>query len=316
MRAATAGQAPGFGRRAAGGLAAVPNRWRALVCLALACLALAGQPAALAAQAMGARKAETACPEQGSASGRVAAVSDRLELTLEDSSRLKIAGVDPPRPTPSDPGLDATARRRLATWLAGQTVRFRLAEPGEDRWGRAVSFVYGPAPAAEDGRAAALLPVAEALIDAGLARYEPGAAARPCRSVLLAAEKRARAAGLGLWSDPYYAILDAGERESFAERSGSIVIVEGRVTGVDGQKPRIALRFGDRKGWDFSVAMVPKNSKAFEASYAALSRLTGQQVRVRGLLDTRFGPQIEISDPDAVELAGPEQGGAVSPLPR
>src|ERR1019366_3936854 len=52
---------------------------------------------------------------------------------------------------------------------------------------------------------------------AGLARYEPSAAARPCRTSLLAAEAGARAAGLGLWGDPYYAVIAAADRASFAQ---------------------------------------------------------------------------------------------------
>ena len=162
------------------------------------------------------------------------------------------------------------------------------------------------------------MPVGEALIDAGLTRYEPSAAARPCRSALLAAEAGARASGLGLWADPYYAIIAATDRLSFAAKAGSSVIVEGRITGIASWRPRITLYFGPRQGWDFSVTILPRNSKTFEAAYAHLSGLTGQTVRVRGLLDTRFGPQIEISDPDEVEAAGQRQDAAAlgSPAPR
>jgi hypothetical protein len=162
------------------------------------------------------------------------------------------------------------------------------------------------------------LPVGEALIDAGLARYEPSVAALPCRSVLLAAEAGARASGLGLWADPYYAIIAAADRPSFAEKAGSSVIVEGRITGIASRRPRITLYFGPRQGGDFSVTILPRNSKTFEAAYSSLAGLTGQTVRVRGLLDTRFGPQIEISDPDEVEAARQGQNPAApgSHVPR
>ncbi|HEV2606687.1 MAG TPA: hypothetical protein VGT79_01775, partial [Xanthomonadaceae bacterium] len=159
------------------------------------------------------------------------------------------------------------------------------------------------------------LPVGAALIDAGLARYEPSAAARPCRSALLAAEAGARASGLGLWADPYYAIIAAADRPSFAEKAGSSVIVEGRITGIASRRPRITLSFGPRQGGDFSVTILPRNSKTFEAAYASLAGLTGHTVRVRGLLDTRFGPQIEISDPDELEAAG-DAAAPGSPVPR
>ncbi|MGH8515769.1 MAG: hypothetical protein ACREV8_17865, partial [Gammaproteobacteria bacterium] len=60
------------------------------------------------------------CPGEGGTSGRVVAVGERLELILETGKTLKIAGVDPPRPTPGDPDLDVRARERLAQWLVGQ----------------------------------------------------------------------------------------------------------------------------------------------------------------------------------------------------
>ena len=268
------------------------------------------------------RAADGLCPGDGGTSARVVSVDERLELTLENGIRLKIAGVDPPRPTPGDPDLDFRARDRLAQWLVGQEILFRPLAPGPDRWGRVVAFVFAVAqettPASTNGLGAAQLPVGEALIDAGLARYEPSAAARPCRSALLAAEAGARASGLGLWTDPYYAIIATADRLSFAEKAGSSVIVEGRITGIASRRPRITLYFGPRQGGDFSVTILPRNSKTFEAAYSRLAGLTGQTVRVRGLLDTRFGPQIEISDPDEVEAAGQGQDAAAPrpPAPR
>ena len=133
-----------------------------------------------------------------------------------------------------------------------------------------------------------------------------------CRDHFLAAEAGARASGLGLWSDPYYAVIGAGDRDSFAEKAGSPVIVEGRVIGLSIRKPRITLYFGPRKGSDFSVTILPRDNKAFEAAHTRLAGLAGQNIRVRGLLDTRFRPQIEISDLDAVEVIGQEQRAAAS----
>jgi endonuclease YncB( thermonuclease family) len=274
------------------------------------------------APAGGLRAADGLCPGEGGTSARVVSVDERLELTLENGIRLKIAGVDPPRPTPGDPDLDFRARDRLAQWLVGQEILFRPLAPGPDRWGRVVAFVFAAmpesTPASTNGPGPAQSPVGEALIDAGLARYEPSAAARPCRSALLAAEAGARASGLGLWADPYYAIIAAADRLSFAEKAGSSVIVEGRITGIASRRPRITLYFGPRRGGNFSVTILPRNSKTFEAAYASLAGLTGQTVRVRGLLDTRFGPQIEVSDPDEVEAAGQGQDAAApgSPVPR
>ncbi|MGH6840113.1 MAG: thermonuclease family protein [Methylocella sp.] len=297
------------------GFAGTKIRFRARAGLCLA-IYLSGGVVALA-PASSLRAADDICPGEGGTNGQVVAVDERLELTLETGIKLKIAGVDPPRPTPGDPDLDVRTRDTLARWLVGQAIIFRPLEPGPDRWGRVSAFVFAVAPESPNRPGPARLSVGEALIDAGLARYEPSAATRPCRSALLAAEAGARASGLGLWADPYYAIIAAGDRLSFAEKAGSSVIVEGRITGIASRRPRITLYFGPRQGWDFSVTILPRNRKTFETAYSSLSAVIGQTVRVRGLLDTRFGPQIEISDPDEVEAAGQGQDAAAgSPAPR
>lgn len=252
--------------------------------------------------------ADALCPDEGSRRGRVAAVNERLELTLEGGIQLKIAGVDPPRPTPEDPDIDVRTRDRLAQWLLGKDIFFRPVDTNLDRWGRLPAFVFAPGAELANMPENRPMPVAAALIDAGLARYEPSAAARPCRTALLAAEDGARAAGLGLWADPYYAVIAAADRLSFKEKAGTVVIVEGRVTGIADRRPRIMLYFGPRQGWDFSVTIYSRNNKAFDAAYAELAGLTSRTVRVRGLLDTRFGPQIEISNPDEIEIIGQEPG--------
>ena len=50
----------------------------------------------------------------------------------------------------------------------------------------------------------------------------PISATRPAPRSLLARERAARAAKLGLWADPYYVIVGAGERGGASGRTGSI----------------------------------------------------------------------------------------------
>jgi len=252
------------------------------------------------------------CPRGGNTFGRVVSVDERLDLTLDDGTRLKIGSIDPPRPTPDNPDLDIRGREILANWLVGQSVEFRPIEPQHDRWGRVTAMVFAPAGEIADGQSQPLLPVSEAIIDAGLARYEASVANDPCRGVLLAAEAQARASALGLWSDPYYAVIAGGDRDSLAEKAGSTVIVEGRMARLSVRKPLITLYFGPRNGAELSVALLPRNAKAFAAAQARLEGLIGQDIRVRGLFDTRFGPQIEIADLDALEVVGQGQSVAGS----
>lgn len=252
------------------------------------------------------------CPRGGNAFGRVVAVDERLDLTLDDGTRLRIGSIDPARPTPANPDLDARGREILADWLVGQSIEFRPLDPQHDRWGRVIAMVFAPTGEMADRHSQVLLPVGEAIIDAGLARYAASMANDPCRGVLLAAEAQARASALGLWADPYYAVIAAGDRDSLAEKAGSMVIVEGRVAGLKVRKPVIMLYFAPRKGAEFAVTVLPRNGKAFAAAHTRLAGLTGQDVRIRGLVNTRFGPQIEISDLDALEVVSQGQSVAGS----
>lgn len=261
--------------------------------------------------------AESLCSEpaslEGASRGKVASVNERLELTLENGRDLKLVGIAAPSPTPDDPDLGADSGEKLAAWLAGREILYRPLGQRLDRWGRLPALIFAPAGAP----GSPLLPVAEAVLDAGLARFEPDPNAGLCRAALLAAEASARAAALGLWSDPYYAIIAATDHDSFAEKAGTFVIVEGRVTGVGNGDFRATLFFGPRRGMDFSVTILQRNIKIFDAAGLHPTRLNGQIIRVRGLLDMRFGPQIEISSPDEIEVIAQEQGqAATAPLPR
>jgi hypothetical protein len=286
----------------------------ALVRACIGALALACTLAARAQENCSSASAPGAPGDHSAGTGRVKFVNERLELTLEDGCLLKIAGLDPPRPTPDDPDLDVNSSVKLADSLVGKDVAFRLLETRRDRWGRLAAEVFAPmGDATSPAR-----PVAQAVIEAGLARFEPGAAARQCRTALLAAEASARAAALGLWADPYYAVIAAGDHDGFAEKAGTSVIVEGRVIGVDRSAYRTTLLFGPRRGWDFSVTILQRNTKIFGAAGVDFESFKGRMIRVRGLLDMRFGPQVEVSGPDEIETItqGKDDAGPESALRR
>ncbi len=127
--------------------------------------------------------------------------------------------------------------------------------------------------------------------------------AHACRAAFLAAEAKARRAKLGLWRDPYYAIIEATNRTAFADKAATNVIVEGRLVGVR-RRPLIAPRLNSRRARDhaFSVTILQRNVAIFDRSGLDFRALIGRTLRVRGLLDLRFGPQIEISSADDIEL--------------
>ena len=235
----------------------------------------------------------TPCPAIETRISRIAAIDDRLEILLADGTKLRLYGVEPPA---SAEGARVSAD--LRAWLGDHDLGTEFLSTTVDRWGRRVARVF---PTAEN-RGGIALSVAEALIDAGQARVrlEPGPVA--CLSKLLFLENKARAEEAGLWADPANAPIPASRREAFAERGGQYVIVEGRVTGVGETATRLYLNFGPIRTVDFSVTMTKATIKALTGFGVDPRALTGVRMRVRGVLDLRFGPQIEIVHPAAIEL--------------
>lgn len=249
-----------------------------------------------------ARAAAETCPDKGAREVQVADVEARLELRLIDGRLLRLAGIDPPGSTPEQPDLGDT---EVATWGAevrGKAIGVRLLSDRPDRWGRLPAFVFR----AGDGPGG----LATRLIAAGAARYlaEPLAAA--CRDLFLAAEVKARGEKLGLWRDPYYAVLGVDDWAAFREKAGTIVVAEAVLASVDTNSFRTTLRFAAPKhvsgqkpfGGRMLVATIsPRVMKVFAAQSRKLGTLVGTRLRLRGLLDLRFGPHLVLDGPDSIE---------------
>lgn len=242
----------------------------------------------------------SACPDDHPIEARIASVDERLDLQLEDGRLLQIAGLEPPRASPAAPDRPESARARLAEWLVGLPVAFRPLSANPDRWGRLPVRLLADSPGAEPD--AARLDVAVAILDAGMARFRPAPLLGDCRTALLAAEARARRARLGLWTDPVHAIVSATDRAALASRAAAEIIVEGRIARVGETRFRTYLNFGPIRGQDFAVTILKRNRATFDKVGIPLHALAGRSIRVRGLLETRFGPQIEIASPAEMEI--------------
>jgi len=257
--------------------------------------AAAGLAAVLALALAAAAGRAAAC---GAAAGVVqaASVDERGEIALADGRTLRLAGLDFPLPSRGDPGLAAAARELLAQRFIGREAALSLVSAVPDRWGRALGDLGAPASDAAPASAA------ESLIAAGLARVRPEYETRGCEAGRLALESAARAKGLGVWRDPDYVVLAASDAASLARRDGRFVIVEGVVRRVGLGRARLYLDLGGRGA--LSVVASRKTQAAFQAAGAPLSALAGEKIRVRGALDSRFGPQLEITDPLMLERLG------------
>lgn len=226
--------------------------------------------------------------------GTVTSIGDRFEINLHNGRTLLPSSLSLFQVANPGPKFAKIARQYLQANAIGRKAMTASATLAPDRWGRIPSTITIDGPSG-------LWDVTERMLEDGLARYSPGISHEGCRARYLAAEGRARAAALGLWEDPYYAVVKADRAGDFASRSGEFLIVEGRVWSVSQTAARFYVQFGPLRGVDFALTVSKHSSKTFERVGMRLGSLLGKRLRVRGLLDTRFGPQILVSHSDAIE---------------
>src|SRR5215831_18549792 len=228
------------GRRAPVNIAAVPPHsdgfvggwagWH--VALArfcwISCMAGAVVLPTVAAGAQG--RPLTACRFELSGTGSVRAIIDGRSFILEDGREIRVAGIEVPlAPASGESGPRAAAalaaRAALESMLASQSVELRQNGAVADRYGRALAMVY----VMRDGVQRS---VAHEMLARGFARVSAHVGDRPCAEELLAQERAARRAKLGLWSEPYYVIVAAESGAHLAAERGRFTVAEGNVLSV------------------------------------------------------------------------------------
>jgi len=65
----------------------------------------------------------------------------------------------------------------------------------------------------------------------------------------------------------------------------------------------IYLNFGRRWTEDFTVTILKRNERKVTSGGLNLKQLEGRNVRIRGTIEERGGPWIEVVDPAQIELA-------------
>ena len=110
-------------------------------------------------------------------------------------------------------------------------------------------------------------PIAGQLLAAGHALVGPNVLSA-CAAENWSAERAARRAKLGLWSDPYYEIMSADRAEAVAARRGHFTLVEGKVVSVRESGATIYVNFGRRRSGDITVTVLIRRSLENIAFYA------------------------------------------------
>jgi len=224
--------------------------------------------------------ADSPCAGTPLATGAVSAVRDGRTLMLTDGREIRLAGIEAPT--------DGAGLRALT---AGQTLR--IDRVSDDRYGRIVAFVHV-------GDSTELLQMV--LLAAGRARVSARPAGKACASALLGAERTARAARLGLWADPNFAPLSSENLTMLAAEKGHFALVEGQVLSVRESGATIYVNFGRRWTRDFSVTIPKREARNFAAAGIEPKTLERRRIRVRGTIEQRGGPIIDVTAPEQIEL--------------
>jgi micrococcal nuclease len=229
---------------------------------------------------------------------QVVAVDERLDIALADGRLVRLGGLDTPGPERGDPDTARAARDFLAARLLGRETELDLLANGTDRWARTLADL-SPVKAPGDPAAPAES-IASAALRAGFARVKPEFETRGCASARLVIEDGARRAALGIWRDPEYAVIQSVETAALRRRDGQFVVIEGRVRRVGFGRSRLYLDLAPHDGPTIVVAR--KLETAFAKAGRPIDALAGQTIRARGVLDDRFGPRLEVSEPAMIEV--------------
>jgi endonuclease YncB( thermonuclease family) len=229
------------------------------------------------------------CAFEPQGEGRVAGVIDARSFRLEDGREVRLAGIEPAAEKPT-----AELARALATMLARREVRLRGEDDSPDRYGRQSAFVW-------------LIPdetlVQVELLAQGNAIVSPAISDRECAATLMAAEAKAREAKRGIWADPA-AIKNTESPGGILAGIGRLTLVEGKVLSVRQAGATTYLNFGRNWTRDFAVT-IPRRALANLAAAGLLPKsLEDKRIRVRGFVEVRTGPRIEVLRAGQIELVG------------
>jgi endonuclease YncB( thermonuclease family) len=228
------------------------------------------------------------CAFEVQGEGLVTDVTDARSFRLQDGRDVRLAGIDPAFPA----GAATERQRALTTILAGREVRLRGDDDTPDRYGRQTAFVW-------------TLPdetlVQQELLAEGEAIVSADVKDRECTAVLLAAEASAREAKRGIWADPAV-IKNAESPGDILAGIGRMMLVDGKVLSVRQAGATTYLNFGRNWTRDFAVT-IPKRALAnLAAAGLEPKALEYKRIRVRGVVEARNGPRIEVVRAGQIEL--------------
>lgn len=269
---------------------------RALTAVVAALIAVAAGVAVATAQQETGDAA--ACTLQAGARHSVVRVIDAETVLLDDHQEVRLIGALAPRSPDLRPDAqpwraEEAALAALRGLVLGRSVLLATSGRVRDRYGRQLAHLFVD----RDGESTW---VQGEMLASGHARGYGLPGSYACMRELLAHERAARDAGVGLWADAAYAVRSARAARSLLRRRNSYEIVAGTVAKVAVTKARTYVNFGRDWRRDFTAGIEPRVLRAHAEWAKTLAALEGKRVEVRGWIQYRNGPYIDIEDPSQI----------------
>ena len=229
------------------------------------------------------------------------AVTGPRSLRLDDGTEVVVAGVLPPSKLdhPSVPEiwpLPGHSAKALSDATIGRTIELSGNESMRDRYGRRVAQIR-----ILSGQHRLWLQAY--LVRTGAARVLIRNINDVCKAgALLRHEQKARGRSAGLWADAGYAIRKASKPWELLRYRSTLQIVEGRVRNVSRVRSRIFINFGKNWRRDFTIGVRQKVAKKLRVSGLTLEKLKGRKIRVRGWIQRRGGPYVQLHKATQISL--------------
>ena len=220
--------------------------------------------------------------------GHVAEIIDGKSFRLADGREIKLIGIEPAGTTKAD------RIAALSAVLANKDVTLRGMDDTPDRYGRQNVLVF---------LAGSDMPVQSLLLSQGTAVGSAEIADKDCAGALASAEAEARAAKKGTWASTTV-IKNAESADDILTGIGRFLLVEGTVVSVRQAGAITYLNFGRRWTRDFAATISRRNMPAVETAGMALKSLENRRIRVRGWVEARPGPRIEVVRAGQIEVLG------------
>lgn len=223
-----------------------------------------------------------------------------IDPPFGDSAEIRLVGIQAPKLPlgrtnfPVWP-LAPEAKDAVSALTLGKRVALSFGGVRRDRYGRCLAHLH-----VIDGDTPATWVQGE-MLRLGMARVYSFPDNRALVAEMLALERNARAAGRGIWAEPYYAIRNP-DPDVLSGLLGTFQLIEGRVVAAAGVKGSIYLNFGADWRQDFTVAIDRRALKAFSDAPFDPATLSGRSIRVRGWLSNYNGPMIKATHPEQIEV--------------